>query len=302
MKQKPKLKIISVLAVCLLCALFCGFIGPTNLAANVKIGGILGSMNDRTAETSVKSAALGARPSVTYVSVYVDGEQRGSALLIGGAPRMTLKGFADAMGLEFDGNVVGGIEINTAEDGSYIEALGRYFYISEDIYESSGLKYYPVSLLAKVFGASTAISADGVRLDIQTGVSEVIESGETYYDVSSLFWLSRIIYSEAGSEPFDGMIAVGNVVLNRVASESFPNTVKDVIFDTQYGVQFCPAENGSIYMEPSETAIIAAKLCLDGASVVGNSLYFVNPITGISDWFSSSRTFVASIGRHDFYA
>jgi N-acetylmuramoyl-L-alanine amidase len=95
---------------------------------------------------------------------------------------------------------------------------------------------------------------------------------------------------------------VGNVVLNRVADESCPDTIYDVIFDNKYGVQFSVTTNGTIYMDPSEESIIAAKICLEGYSVVGDSIYFVNPDIGVSSWFVNTRTFVKSIGDHDFYA
>ena len=98
------------------------------------------------------------------------------------------------------------------------------------------------------------------------------------------------------------MLGVGDVVMNRVASAAFPNTVKEVIFDSRYGVQFSPVETGSIYSEPSEECVIAAKICLEGYDIVGGALYFVNPDIGVSGWFRQTRTYVTSIGDHDFYA
>ena len=98
------------------------------------------------------------------------------------------------------------------------------------------------------------------------------------------------------------MTGVGNVVLNRVANPTCPDTVYDVIFDDRYGVQFSVTETGAIFMEPTEEAVLAAKMCLEGYNPVGDSLFFVNPVIGASSWFSSTRTYVASIGEHDFYA
>ena len=54
--------------------------------------------------------------------------------------------------------------------------------------------------------------------------------------------------------------------------------------------------------EPPEECVIAAKLCLEGYDIVGGSLYFVNPDIGVSGWFRQTRTYVTSIGDHDFYA
>ena len=61
-------------------------------------------------------------------------------------------------------------------------------------------------------------------------------------------------------------------------------------------------EPGSIYLEPPEECVIAAKLCLEGYDIVGGALYFVNPDIGVSSWFAQTRTYVTSIGDHDFYA
>ncbi|MBR4056570.1 MAG: cell wall hydrolase [Oscillospiraceae bacterium] len=127
-------------------------------------------------------------------------------------------------------------------------------------------------------------------------------SAESVYNAEDLHWLTQIIHAESGNQPIEGMIGVGNVVLNRVADPTCPDTVYDVIFDCRYGVQFSPTETGSIYDEPNEMSIVAAKLCLEGYNTVGNSLFFVNPMIGISDWFSQTRTYITTIGEHAFFA
>ena len=111
--------------------------------------------------------------------------------------------------------------------------------------------------------------------------------------------LSRIIYAESGNQSLDGKIAVGNVVLNRVASPRFPNTVYEVIFQRN---QFTPAMTGSINRTPSAESVIAAKLCLDGANTAGDALYFVNPNMSPYSWASRNRPYVATIGAHAFFA
>jgi len=114
-----------------------------------------------------------------------------------------------------------------------------------------------------------------------------------------VYWLSRIIYAESGNQSLDGKIAVGNVVLNRVASPRFPNTVYEVIFQRN---QFTPAMTGSINRTPSAESVIAAKLCLDGANTAGDALYFVNPNMSPYSWASRNRPYVATIGAHAFFA
>ena len=141
--------------------------------------------------------------------------------------------------------------------------------------------------------------SDGTQSTIQiTSGSGPILSGEQAYQADVVYWLSRIIYAESGNQPLDGKIAVGNVVLNRVASPRFPNSVYEVIFQRN---QFTPAANGSINRTPSAESVVAAKLCLDGANTAGSALYFVNPTVAPGSWASRNRPYVATIGAHAFY-
>lgn len=118
----------------------------------------------------------------------------------------------------------------------------------------------------------------------------------------TVFWLSRIIEAESGGEPLAGKIAVGNVVLNRVKSAHFPNSVYEVIFDRENGVQFTPVALGTIYGAPSEESLLAAMQALSGVNTAGESLYFFNPATAArAGWIVENCDFFASIGHHDFY-
>ena len=94
-----------------------------------------------------------------------------------------------------------------------------------------------------------------------------------------------------------GKIAVGNVVMNRVASYKFPNTVEGVIFQKN---QFSPASSGSIHRDPNWESVVAAKLVLDGAVVLENALFFNR--AGLNCYASRNRPYVATIGGHSFYA
>lgn len=121
------------------------------------------------------------------------------------------------------------------------------------------------------------------------------------YDNDHILWLSRIINSESSSESMTGKIAVGNVILNRVDSSEFPNTIYGVIFDDNYGIQFQPVMNGTIYNTPTKESFAAAKLCLEGTNVVGESLYFLNPKTATNFWIMQNRVYYTTIGNHMFY-
>jgi len=110
----------------------------------------------------------------------------------------------------------------------------------------------------------------------------------------NVYLLARIINAEATGEPLPGMVAVGDVVLNRVESSQFPDTIKEVVY--QPG-QFSPVKNGSINKEPSERAIKAAKLALKAGG--SNALYFYNPAITNDSWIRT-RPAIKIIGNHVF--
>lgn len=186
-------------------------------------------------------------------------------------------------------------------DSCYMEANGRYLYLPEGCILEGDCVYVPVRQLAAAFGAGIRWDGETQSVYILPGDMPIAD-GDSYYDEEALYWLSRIIQSEASGEEMRGKIAVGNVVLNRVESPVFPDSVYDVIFDFQYGVQFSPAYSGAIYNTPSDEAVIAAKLAMDGANAIEGSYYFVASYIATSSWVGQNRTFVEQIGNHCFYA
>ncbi|NLK38910.1 MAG: copper amine oxidase [Clostridiales bacterium] len=185
---------------------------------------------------------------------------------------------------------------------NYIIANGRYLYSPKPvrILENDRM-YLPIRLLAAAF--DTGVEWDGKTYSVHlTRGSGAILSGDQYYNENDLYWLSRIISAESRGEPLLGQIAVGNVVLNRVDNPLFPNSIYDVIFDNKYAVQFTPTANGTIYHTPSETSVIAAKICLEGYSLSDNIYYFFEPVSATSAWVSATRTFRFQIGNHRFYS
>lgn len=190
----------------------------------------------------------------------------------------------------------------TCTDGSnYIVANGRYLYFDKPIYMRSGIMYAPILLIYKAFGAQISWNSSMHGFIVTKG-SGTITSGDNYYRSDEVYWLARIISAESRGEPLRGKIAVGNVILNRVKSRSYPNTIYGVIFDKRYGVQFSPVSNGTIYNTPTAESIIAAKICLEGYSVSNAILYFVNPQKAPNSWISRNGTLITTIGNHAFYA
>ena len=190
-----------------------------------------------------------------------------------------------------------GLNLTIYADRPYLVANGRYLYLPQGVKTDGEALLVPVRILGTVLGANVAWDpiANDVVLTAGTGP---IASFEETYNADDLYWLSHIINAESGNQPLEGKIAVGNVVLNRVASSTFPNTVYSVIYQRS---QFTPVSNGTIKLEPNEESIIAAKLCLDGANTAGNSLYFLNPRTAPNSWAARHCTYVTTIGAHAFY-
>lgn len=194
----------------------------------------------------------------------------------------------------------GGMTIIIQSGALYIWANGHYFYTVEAVQNWGGSLYVPIRPLARAFNAALEWnnSLRAVELQSPTGKPMVAWAS---YDEDDLYWLARIISAEAQGEPLTGQIAVGNVVLNRVRHNSYPNTIYGVIFDRKHGTQFSPVSYGTIYNEPSQSSIIAAKICLEGYSISNTALFFMNPRIATSNWISKNRPFAFTIGNHDFY-
>lgn len=192
------------------------------------------------------------------------------------------------------------LTLTCTDESSYIVANGRYLYYDQPIFMKNGTMYAPILQLYRAFDASIKWS-DSMHGFAVTRGSGAIASGSSYYRSDAVYWLSRIISAEAKGEPLRGKIAVGNVILNRVRSSAFPNTIYGVIFDKKFGVQFTPAANGTIYAAPTEESIIAAKICLEGYTVSTGILYFVNPAKAPNSWASKNRAYFGRIGSHAFY-
>ena len=190
----------------------------------------------------------------------------------------------------------------SARDGShYIVANGRYLYADTPVrILDDGRTYLPIRLLSRALGVSVSWNAETRSVQIGGSYAPIL-SGDRFYDADAVYWLSRIISAESRGESLLGQIAVGNVVLNRVRHKDFPNTIWGVIFDRKWGVQFTPVLNGTVYDPPTASAIIAAKLCLEGVSVSEEVIYFLNPAKATSFWIVENRRFGFVIGDHHFY-
>lgn len=154
----------------------------------------------------------------------------------------------------------------------------------------------------KAFQKKVGLTADGIvgpKTAAALGMSlsgSGSSGGQTSASNNNLYLLARLVHGEARGEPYKGKVAVAAVVLNRVRSASFPNTVAGVIY--QSGA-FDAVSDGQINLQPDQESINAARDALNGWDPTNGCLYYYNPKTATSRWMLS-RPVLLRIGNHAF--
>ncbi|WP_374121046.1 spore cortex-lytic enzyme [Neobacillus sp. PS2-9] len=116
------------------------------------------------------------------------------------------------------------------------------------------------------------------------------------YSQNDIQLMANAVYGESRGEPYEGQVAVAAVILNRVQSISFPNTVAGVIYEPR---AFTAVADGQINLTPNETAKKAVLDAINGWDPSGGALYYFNPATATSSWIWS-RPQIKKIGKHIF--
>ena len=145
---------------------------------------------------------------------------------------------------------------------------------------------------------------NGLSVDGQVGKKTAAAMGvpltgtisASLYRESELKLLARLVSGEARGEPYIGQVAVAAVVLNRVRSDDFPDTISGVIF--QPGA-FDAVWDGQFDMEPTASCIRAARDAMNGWDPTGGCTYYYNPATATNEWIWT-RAVQLTIGRHAF--
>ena len=152
----------------------------------------------------------------------------------------------------------------------------------------------------KSFQRKNGLTVDGIAgtktLNAMGIYSSSGNSGTSSSNSTNLNLLTRLVYAEARGEPYSGQVAVAAVVLNRVSSSSFPNTVSGVIY--QSGA-FDAVSDGQINMTPDSTAKKAAQDAINGWDPSYGAIYYFNPSTATNKWIWS-RPVTVVIGKHRF--
>ena len=262
-----------------------------------------------TAATAI-AAPTHAKSDDDYRLVYDGVEYEGKTFTLNGRAYVSLREFACTIdnsvvtwnGDTFTATVTTDALYLTAKDGAfYINANGRMLWCENGVFTRDGVLYVPLWQAAKAFGFISSYDASTHTTTI-TRVRGGIKSDDEYYNSNDLYWLAKIIHAEARGEPFLGKLAVGSVILNRVDSSQFPNTIYDVIFDRKNGVQFSPTVDGAIQQSAGEESVIAAKICLENTRISDKILYFLNKSAATNFWVVDNCRYILTVGNHDFYA
>ena len=185
-----------------------------------------------------------------------------------------------------------GSEVRTIQDK--LKRWGYYTGSVDGIYGSQTVS------AVKKFQQKNGLNVDGIAgtktlsaMGIMTSASS---SGSSSNNSSNVNLLARAIYGEARGEPYTGQVAVGAVILNRVKSSKFPNTIAGVIY--QSGA-FDAVSDGQINLNPDSTSKKAAQDALNGWDPSYGAIYYFNPSTATNKWIWS-RPMTVTIGKHRF--
>ncbi len=199
----------------------------------------------------------------------------------------------------------------------------RYGSSGGDVYELQGrLKHlgYYAGKIDGSFGAKTknavtwfqwkfGLKSDGVvggktKLKLWGATKAWRPSGTTSKPVQSssgfsaqdLKLLSQAVYGEARGEPYTGQVAVAAVILNRLESSNFPNTISGILFEP---LAFTAVADGQIWLTPNATARKAVSDAINGWDPSSGATYYFNPVTATSKWIWG-RPQIKKIGKHIF--
>ena len=184
-----------------------------------------------------------------------------------------------------------GTEVRTIQ-----EKLKRWGYYSGSV---DGIYGSQTVSAVKKFQKKNGLTVDGIA-GTQTlkamGITSSSSSSSSSNNSSNVNLLARVVYGEARGEPYTGQVAVAAVVLNRVKSSKFPNSISGVVY--QSGA-FDAVADGQINMTPDATAKKAAQDALNGWDPSYGAIYYFNPNTATNKWIWS-RPMTVTIGKHRY--
>lgn len=186
--------------------------------------------------------------------------------------------------------------LTTAENKTVQTKLKRWGYYKGSVDGIYGAK---TKAAVKSFQSKNGLAVDGIvgpKTAAALGMNIKGGSSTTSQSSNDLHLLAKCVHAEARGEPYTGQVAVAAVILNRVKSSSFPNTIAGVIYQPY---AFTAVNDGQINLSPNSTAYKAAQDALNGWDPTYGCLYYYNPRTATSSWIWSRQT-VVTIGNHIF--
>ena len=208
-----------------------------------------------------------------------------------------------------------GMILMASADTKDVEATGKISYKSETLQEglcmTAGIRTAEVSgeALTRLQAERASRAEEEERGRMARQAQEAAAETGRIYEVSEEDYVAllRLVEAEASGEDIKGKLLVANVVLNRVKSGVFPDTIKEVIYQRQNGrAQFSPVATGKIdRVAVSEETVEAVERALCGEDESAGALYFVAPAyadAGNHQWFRDNLTLLFSYEGHEFYA
>lgn len=182
-------------------------------------------------------------------------------------------------------------------------------YLGYSVGAADGIFGWNTFKAVKTFQTNNGLAVDGIagKQTAQTLIKQVSTPSapavqpsrgieHLYLSATEIKDLARLVHGEARGEPFEGQVAVAAVVINRLQSGKFGNSVRQVIF--QPGA-FTAVSDGQFYLNPNQTSFQAVQAALRGWDPTGGAIYYWNPVTATNKWIWS-RPIIKNIGKHVF--
>lgn len=210
--------------------------------------------------------------------------------------------------------------LRMGDQGYDVQQLQRDLgYLGYPVGQADGIYGWNTFQAVKSFQADNGLTVDGVtgKSTAQQLIKQVSKPVNTSSAVDAVgsdtvnpsrggsFWtlsqgdiydLARLVHGEARGESFEGKVAIVAVVINRLESKKFGNSVKQIIFEPG---AFTAISDGQFYMEPDESSYQAVQAALRGWDPTGGAVYYWNPATATNKWVWS-RPIINQIGKHVF--
>ena len=190
------------------------------------------------------------------------------------------------------GDAVATLQKKLKQWGYYTGAVDGVFGRQTD----AAVRYFQRKNGLKADGIVGQKTAAALGMSLTGSGKNTSGEGKNASGSGDVYLLAQCIHGEARGEPYKGQVAIGAVVLNRVRSSAFPNSIAGVIY--QKGA-FSVVADGQINLSPNESALKAAKDAMNGWDPTGGCLYYYNPKKTSNAWILS-RPIMLRIGEHVF--